>query len=387
MRHGKRHRPGNAFAASLVLVAVGAVAGCGSAGTSEAQPGADAGTAATAAASGDRPLVGVAMPTTTSERWIGDGENVQAQLEALGYDVALEYAENDVPTQVAQLEAMVADGADALVIGSIDGVALKDVLADAAAADIPVIAYDRLINGSPDVDYYATFDNARVGVQQATQLLQGLGVVDAAGDPTGDVGPYNVELFAGSPDDNNATVFYAGAMQVLQPYLDAGVLVVPSGETDFTTIATEAWDPKNAAARMATLLPLYGDKRLDGVLSPYDGLSIAILEAAKGAGYGSGAQPLPVVTGQDAELASAKSIGAGEQYGTVYKDTRQLAEVAVSMVRALLDGAEPETNDLTSYDNGVKVVPSYLLAPMVVDAQNYRQVLVGGGYYTAEELG
>jgi putative multiple sugar transport system substrate-binding protein len=372
MTHGKRHRARNALTASLAVLAMGSVAACGA-----ADP---------AAGQGERPLVGVAMPTTTSERWIGDGENVQDQLQALGYEVALEYAENDVPTQVAQLEQMIADGADALVIGSIDGVALKGVLAEAAAAEIPVIAYDRLIRESPDVDYYATFDNARVGVQQATQLLQGLGVLDAGGQPTGQAGPFNVELFAGSTDDNNASVFYAGAMQVLQPYLDSGVLTVPSGETDFATIATQAWDPKNATARMSTLLPLYADKRLDGVLSPYDGISLAIIEATKTIGYGT-AQPLPVVTGQDAELASAQSIAAGEQYGTVYKDTRQLAEVAVSMVRALLDGAEPETNDITSYDNGVKVVPSYLLTPQVVTEQNYRQVLVAGGYYTAEELG
>lgn len=377
MRQGTRHRRGNALAASLAVLAVGTVAGCG------ALPG----TGGDGADAGGRPLVGVAMPTTTSERWIGDGENVQDQLQALGYDVALEYAENDVPTQVAQLEQMIADGADALVIGSIDGVALKGVLAEAAAADIPVIAYDRLINGSGDVDYYATFDNARVGVQQGTQLLQGLGVLDAAGAPTGDSGPYAVELFAGSTDDNNATVFYDGAMQVLQPYLDSGVLTVASGETDFTTIAIDKWDPANATARMETLLPRYGDRRLDGVLSPYDGISRAVIDSVKTIGYGTDAQPLPVVTGQDAELDSAKSIAAGEQYGTVYKDTRQLAEVAVSMVRALLDGAEPEVNDTTSYDNGVKVVPSYLLTPMVVDAQNYRQALVGTGYYTDEELG
>lgn len=335
---------------------------------------------------GDRPLVGVAMPTTASERWIADGDNVQSQLEALAYDVDLRYAEDDVPTQVEQLQEMIAEGADALVVGSIDGVALKDVLADAAAADIPVIAYDRLIRESGDVDYYATFDNARVGVQQATTLLQGLGVLDAAGEPTGAAGPYRVELFAGSPDDNNATVFFDGAMQVLRPYLDAGVLTVPSGQTDFATVATDAWDPKNATARMQTLLPLYAGQRLDGVLSPYDGISIAVLDAVKTLGYGT-AQPLPVVTGQDAELASAKSIAAGEQYATVYKDTRQLAEVAVSMVKALLHGAEPETNDSSSYDNGVKVVPSYLLTPQVVTAENYRQVLVSGGYYTAEELG
>ncbi|HEY0216767.1 MAG TPA: multiple monosaccharide ABC transporter substrate-binding protein [Cellulomonas sp.] len=371
MRHGHRTRRPVAIAA-LVLLAVAPLAGCAT---------------LTGGAAQDRPLVGVAMPTTTSERWIADGENVVAQLEALGYDVDIQYAEDDVPTQVSQIEDMIAEGADALVIGSIDGVALKDVLAEAHDAGIALIAYDRLIRESPDIDYYATFDNARVGVLQATTLLQGLGVLDAGGAPTGVAGPFHVELFAGSPDDNNATVFYDGAMQVLQPYLDSGVLTVPSGQTDFATIATAKWDPKNATARMQTLLPLYADQRLDGVLSPYDGISIAVLDAAKSIGYGSAAQPLPVVTGQDAELASAKSIAAGEQYATVYKDTRQLAEVAVSMVRSLLDGAEPETNDNTSYDNGVKVVPSYLLTPQVVTVQNYRQVLVDGGYYTTEELG
>jgi putative multiple sugar transport system substrate-binding protein len=370
MRHGNRTR-GPAALAALVLLAVGPLSACASSGDTAQE----------------RPRVGVAMPTTTSERWIADGENVQAQLEALGYDVDLQYAENDVPTQIAQIEDMIAEGADALVIGSIDGVALKDVLAEASDAGIALIAYDRLIRESPDIDYYATFDNARVGVLQATTLLQGLGVLDAAGEPTGDVGPYAVELFAGSPDDNNATVFYDGAMQVLQPYLDSGVLTVASGQTDFATIATQAWDPKNATARMQTLLPLYADQRLDGVLSPYDGISIAVLDAVKTIGYGTPEQPLPVVTGQDAELASAQSIGAGEQYATIYKDTRQLAEVTVSMVRALLEGAEPETNDTSTYDNGVKVVASYLLTPQVVTAQNYRQVLVDGGYYTAEELG
>ncbi len=369
MRQGMR-RPA---ATAAVLAVAGVLAGCASAGGAPGE--------------GDRPLVGVAMPTTTSERWIADGENVQDQLRALGYDVDLEYAENDVPTQVSQLEDMIAAGADALVIGSIDGVALKDVLGQAAAADIPVIAYDRLIRESGDVDYYATFDNARVGVQQATTLLQGLGLLDEAGERTGVTGPFAVELFAGSTDDNNATVFFDGAMGVLQPYLDSGVLTVPSGQTGFEEVATDKWDPKNATARMDTLLPLYADRRLDGVLSPYDGISIAVLDAVKTIGYGTDAQPLPVVTGQDAELASAKSIAAGEQYATVYKDTRQLAEVAVSMVKALLDGAEPETNDTRSYDNGVKVVPSYLLTPQVVTAQNYRQVLVAGGYYTAEELG
>jgi putative multiple sugar transport system substrate-binding protein len=331
-------------------------------------------------------LVGVALPTTTSDRWIADGKNVTAQLEALGHAVDLEYAENDVPTQVEQISAMIAEGADALIIGAIDGTKLKDVLAKAAAENIPVISYDRLIRDSPDIAYYASFDNAKVGVQQGTTLLQGLGVLDAAGEPTGERGPFAVELFAGSPDDNNATVFYDGAMGVLQPYLDSGVLTVPSGQTDFATIATQAWDGKVAAQRMTTLLdgPAAG-VRLDGILSPYDGISRAVLDVLAPLGYGS-TVPWPVTTGQDAEAASVKSIMGGQQYSTIYKDTRQLAEVAVSMVDALLQGTEPETNDITSYDNGTGAVPAYLLAPQVVTADRVTAVLVDSGYYTAEEL-
>lgn len=343
----------------------------------------------TDAAGADGSLVGVAMPTTTSLRWIEDGDNLKAQLEALGYQVDLQYAENDVPTQVDQLQSMIDAGADLLVVGSIDGTALTDQLAQAADAGIPVIAYDRLIRESPDVDYYATFDNFRVGTQQATSLLQGLGVLDEAGEPTGEQGPYTVEVFAGSSDDNNATVFYEGAFSVLQPYLDSGVLEVPSGETDFATIAIEAWDAKVGGERMTRLLDsVYSgtDLVIDGVLSPYDGISIAIIDVLKGAGYGTAARPLPVVVGQDAEAPSIKSVIAGEQYSSIYKDTRQLAEVTVAMGDALLKGTAPEVNDVTSYDNGVTTVPTYLLAPVVVTATNYESLLVGGGYYTEEDL-
>ena len=344
---------------------------------------------ASEAAGADASLVGVAMPTTTSLRWIEDGDNLQAQLEALGYQVDLRYAENDVATQVDQLDAMIDAGADLLVVGSIDGTALKAQLARAADAGIPVIAYDRLIRESPDVDYYATFDNFRVGTQQATSLLQGLGVLDEAGEPTGAAGPFTIEVFAGSSDDNNATVFYEGAFSVLQPYLDSGVLQVPSGETDFASIAIEAWDAKVGGERMTRLLDsVYAgtDLQIDGVLSPYDGISIAIIDVLKGAGYGTPDRPLPVVVGQDAEAPSIKSVIAGEQYSSIYKDTRQLAEVTVAMGDALLKGESPEVNDVTSYDNGVTVVPTYLLAPVVVTATNYESLLVGGGYYTEEEL-
>lgn len=344
---------------------------------------------ADAAADSEVQLVGVAMPTTTSLRWIEDGDNVKAQLEALGYEVELLYAENDVATQVSQLESMIAHGVDLLIVGSIDGTALTAQLASAAAAGIPVIAYDRLIRDSPDVDYYATFDNYRVGTQQATSLLQGLGVLDDSGAPSGASGPFEIEVFAGSPDDNNATVFYAGAFAVLQPYLDSGVLVVPSGQTDFQTIAINAWDPVLGGQRMDALLASTyagSDVVVDAVLSPYDGISLAILESFTQAGYGTPERPLPVVSGQDAELPSVRSIVAGGQYSTIYKDTRQLAEVTVAMGDALLKGTEPETNDVTSYDNGSKIVPTYLLGPLVVTQTTYKSILVGGGYYTEDEL-
>ncbi|MFP3715220.1 substrate-binding domain-containing protein [Puerhibacterium sp. TATVAM-FAB25] len=332
-------------------------------------------------ASDETPLVGVAMPSVELERWVGDGENVSAQLTSLGFDVDMRYAEDDPATQVEQLRAMVDAGADALVVASVDGSALSDVLADAGAADIPVIAYDRLISGTDAVDYYASFDNHRVGVLQGTALLRGLGVVDAAGKPTGAAGPFAVELFAGSPDDNNATVFWDGAMSVLRPYLDSGVLTVPSGQVQREQGAIQGWAADLAGERMTSLLGPYRDGlRLDGVLSPYDGISQAILAATAELGY------VPVVTGQDAELDAVRSVAAGEQYATVYKDTRQLAEVTVQMVQALLDGGEPEVNDTTSYDNGVKVVPAYLLAPQEVTEDSYTKVLVDSGYYTAQEL-
>ncbi len=345
------------------------------------------GTPASPSAADDAQLVGVAMPTTTSPRWIADGENVTAQLEALGHEVDLQFADDDVPTQIAQIEAMIDAGAEALVVGSIDGSALKDVLGRAADEGIPVISYDRLIRDSDDVAYYATFDNQRVGIQQGTSLLQGLGVLDDAGAPTGESGPFAVELFAGSPDDNNATVFYEGAMSVLQPWIDEGVLVVTSGETDFATIATPAWNGETAAARLGPLLDThYASTRLDAVLAPADILSVPLLEVLRNHGYGTADQPWPVVTGQDADVAAVKAVVAGELHSTVYKDTRQLAEVAVQMVDALLSGQEPETNDVTSYDNGVEVVPAYLLQPQLVTSENYVEVLLDSGYYTQEDL-
>ena len=373
-----------AIAAAFTLSLTMAACSGGGAGTTSGSGS----TSGATAAGGSGDLIGVAMPTKSSERWINDGNNVKSQLEALGYKVDLQYAEDDIPTQVNQIDTMITKGAKVLIVASIDGTALTSQLEQAHSNGIKVIAYDRLIRNSANVDYYTTFDNFKVGVQQATSLLTGLGVLDASGKDAGKTGPLNIELFAGSPDDNNATFFYNGAMSILKPYIDKKVLVVKSGQTDFKTIATLRWDPATAQSRMENLLTsTYADgSKVAGVLSPYDGLSIGILGALKGVGYGTASQPYPTVTGQDAEAASVKSIIKGEQYSTIYKDTRELAKVTVAMTDAILKGQAPKTTDTTTYDNGVKVVPSYLLESQIITKDNYKKVLVDGGYYPAAQL-
>ena len=328
----------------------------------------------------DNGTIGIAMPTKSSARWISDGESMVKQFEAAGYSVDLQYAEDDIPNQLAQIENMITKGVKVLVIAAIDGTTLSNALENAHFADIKTIAYDRLIRDSEHVDYYATFDNFKVGVQQASSLVGGL--KERFGD-----GPYNVELFGGSPDDNNAYFFYNGAMSVLQPLIDAGTVVIGSNQMGMDAVGTLRWDGAVAQARMDNLLSAhYTDKQVQGVLSPYDGLSIGILSSLKGVGYGSGDQKMPIVSGQDAELQSIKSIIAGEQYSTVFKDTRELARVTVGMVDALLKGGEPEINDTTTYDNGKKIVPSYLLEPVSVDKTNYQEIVIDSGYHSADKL-
>ncbi|MBJ2149522.1 multiple monosaccharide ABC transporter substrate-binding protein [Paracoccus sp. IB05] len=325
--------------------------------------------------------IGIAMPTKSSARWIGDGNSMVEQFKAAGYDTDLQYAEDDIPNQLAQIENMIAKGVDVLVIASIDGTTLSNALENASAAGIKVIAYDRLIRDTDAVSYYATFDNFKVGVQQASSLVKGLK------ERFPDQKPWNVELFGGSPDDNNAFFFYDGAMSVLQPLIDDGSIVIGSGQVGMDKVGTLRWDGAVAQSRMDNILSAnYNDKTVHGVLSPYDGLSIGILSSLKGVGYGSGDLAMPIVSGQDAELPSVKSILAGEQYSTVFKDTRELARVTVGMVDSMLKGGEPEINDTTTYNNGVKVVPSYLLEPVAVDASNWEEVLVGSGYYKKEDV-
>lgn len=333
-----------------------------------------------APSSSGKKKVGIAMPTKSSSRWIADGDNIVKQLQAKGYETDLQYGEDNVENQLAQIENMITKGANVLVIANIDGESLTTVLQKAKDKNIPVIAYDRLIKKTANVDYYATFDNFQVGVLQASYIEKSLGLKEGKG-------PFNIEIFGGSPDDNNAYMFFDGAMSILKPYIDSKKLVVKSGQMDMGVCATLRWDGATAQARMDNLLSKnYTGEKIDAVLSPYDGISIGVLSSLKAVGYGTPSQPMPIVTGQDAEAPSIKSIIKGEQAQTVFKDTRDLARVAVDMVDAVLSGKKATTNDDKTYNNGVKVVPSYLLVPVSVDKSNYEKVLIESGYYTADKL-
>lgn len=324
--------------------------------------------------------IGISMPTQSSERWIKDGNTMKELLEAKGYTVDLQYAEDDIPTQKSQIENMITKGAQVLIIAAVDGSTLSATLDQAGKDGVKIISYDRLLVDTEAVSYYATFDNRGVGRLQAQSLVDGLKALKGEG-------PYNVELFAGSPDDTNSFYFYSGAMDVLQPLIDAGTVVVVSGQTAQADIGTLRWDGAVAQARMdALLVANYTDKQLDGVLSPYDGLSRGIISALTSFGYQVGTENWPVVTGQDAEAASIKLIITGDQYSTILKDTRDLAAVAASMVDALLTGTEPEINDTETYNNNVKIVPSYLLIPYTVTVANYQELVMDSGYLTADDI-
>jgi putative multiple sugar transport system substrate-binding protein len=332
-----------------------------------------------AATTGEGKVVGVAMPTQSSERWINDGSNMKAQLEALGYEVELQYAEDDVQMQVSQIENMIASGVDCLVIASIDSFALTGVEAQAKEAGIPIIAYDRLLMETDAVSYYASFDNEGVGRAIGEYIEQAKDLANATES-------YTIEFFMGSPDDNNAVLLYNGVMKVLQPYLDNGTLVCKSGRTSFDETCILRWSQETAQKNCEDYLAgFYADEDLDICCTAFDGFAYGCRSALEGAGYKLG-ENWPLITGQDAELMATKNIISGYQTMSIAKDTRTLAEKCVTMVNAVLTGAEPEINDTTTYNNGVFVVPSYLCTPVAVDANNYQEVLVDTGYYTADQL-
>ena len=330
-------------------------------------------------------LIGVVMPTRSEERWNKDGQAVKEGLEKLGYTVNLQFSDDDIPTQVRQIDDMISRGVKALVIASIDGSALSNQLANAKAAKIPVIAYDRLLMQSPNVDYYVSFDNYKVGQQMGDILVTGLNLNQATS-----ANPVIIELFAGSPDDNNSVGFYEGAMERLRPFMERGVLRVPSGQIERMIVGTLRWDAAEAQKRMENLLSAHysGNVVLNGILSPYDPISLACLEACKAVGYGSTpGKPLPVVGGQDCIVASCKSILAGEQYATILKDTRSLGAATVELVDTLMQGRTPTGLDTRSYNNGAKIVPSLLLDSVIVTRDNLRRAVIDSGYHTARDLG
>lgn len=322
-------------------------------------------------------LIGVAMPTKDLQRWNQDGSNMEAELKAAGYEVDLQFASNDIPTQVSQIENMVSNGCDLLVIASIDGDSLGTVLAQAKEAGIPVIAYDRLIMNSDAVSYYATFDNYMVGTKQGEYIRDALDLDNAEG-------PFNMEVFTGDPGDNNAKFFYGGAMDVLQPYIDEGKIVVQSGQVDFATVATANWATDAAQSRMENILSSYyaDGTQLDIVLCSNDSTALGV-ENALAANYTG---EYPVITGQDCDIANVKNMIAGKQSMSIFKDTRTLATQVVAMVDAIMKGGEAPVNDTESYDNGTGVIPSYLCEPVFADANNYQELLIDSGYYTEEDL-
>ncbi len=323
--------------------------------------------------------IGVAMPTKDLQRWNQDGANMEAELRAAGYDVDLQYANNEIATQVSQIENMITAKCDALVIAAIDGSSLGTVLAKAKEEGIPVIAYDRLIMETDAVSYYATFDNYMVGTIQGEFLRDALDLDNADG-------PFNIELFTGSSDDNNARFFFGGAIDVLQPFIDSGKLVVVSGQTRFEEVATPNWSTEESQKRMENIIVANyaGGEKLDAVLSSNDSVANGITNALLSGGYT--AENFPILTGQDCDITSVKNIVAGTQAMSIFKDTRTLATQVVYMVDAIMQGNEVTVNDTGTYDNGTGIIPTMLCEPVFADKTNYKELLIDTGYYTEDQL-
>jgi len=348
--------------AAVAAAGLLALTGCGredTGGTGGTGGGGGEGTAGGFAADS---LIGVALPQKTSENWVLAEQLFKDGLGEAGFKSDVQFANGGVTEQQNQITSMVTKGAKVIIVGAIDGSQLGTQLQQAKAAGATVIAYDRLVKNTPAVDYYVAYDNFEVGELQGKALLDGM----KAKKPSG---PYTIELFAGSPDDANAKVFFDGAMSVLKPEIDSGNVVVGSGQTDFNQVVTQGWKAENAQRRMDTLLTsTYTGAELDGILSPNDTLARAAIASVKSAG-----KAVPIVTGQDSEVESVKSIMAGEQYSTINKDTRNLVAKAIEMAQALQKGEEVEVNDTESYNNDVKIVPAYLLPPVIVTKDNAKE--------------
>ncbi len=353
------------------------LAGCGSSADTAADAGSSDSAAATESTAAAGTKVGVSMPTKDLQRWNQDGANMEAELKAAGFEVDLQYASNDVQTQVSQIENMISSGANVLVIAAIEGSSLGEALDMAKEANIPVIAYDRLLMNSDAVSYYATFDNYKVGTVQGTYVKDTLDLDNAAG-------PFNIEFTAGDPGDNNAGFFFNGAYDVLKPYIESGKLNVVSGQKTFEEVATPTWATETAQSRAENILSSYyaDGTNIDVWLCSNDSTALGV-ENALAANYNG---TYPIITGQDCDIENTKNMIAGKQSMSVFKDTRTLASQVVKMVGQILNGQTVDVNDTTTYDNGVKVVPSFLCEPVFADANNYKEILIDSGYYTEDQL-
>lgn len=333
-------------------------------------------------ATSDAGKIGVSMPTQSLQRWNQDGANMKAQLEKAGYEVDLQYAgDNDIPTQVSQIENMIAGDCKVLVVAAVDGSSLTEALKGAKEKNIPVISYDRLIMNSDAVSYYATFDNYKVGTMQGEYIRDALDLDNQAG-------PFNIEMTTGAPDDNNVNFFFGGAVDVLKPYIDSGKLQVLSGQTEKAQCATANWATEEAQKRFENIISSVGygpnGKKLDAVLCSNDSTSYGVQNALLAAGYT--ADNMPIITGQDCDKPNVKNLIAGYQSMSIFKDTRTLADKVVGMVDAIMKGTQPEVNDTKTYDNGTGIIPSYLCDPVVVTKDNYKEMLIDSGYYKEADL-
>lgn len=363
----------------LALVMVLGLAACGKTQSNDTSGAKETGekSVADTNSTGTIKKVGVAMPTKDLQRWSQDGSNMQKELEAKGFQVDIQYANNDIGAQVSQIENMIAGNCDVLVVAAIDGSALTTVLDQAKANGIPVIAYDRLIMNTDAISYYATFDNTRVGEIQGQYIADKLDLANTDKK-------FNIEIFTGPTDDNNVNFFYGGAMSILKPYIEKGTLNVVSGNVSIAETATKEWSTEEAQKRMENIISAYysDGTALDAVLSSNDSVANGVTNAIVNSYQGD----FPVLTGQDCESTSVKNIIKGLQTMSVFKDTRQLAAKVVEMIVAISEGKEVPVNDTKTYDNGTGIIPSFLLDPIAVDKDNYKEVLIDSGYYTEDAL-
>ena len=324
--------------------------------------------------------IGILSPTVNVVRFVMDSEYMQAKLQDMGYTAEIQYADDNVSNQINQIENMITKGFDVLILIPVDAEAVAPACDKAFAAGIGIISYDRLVKATTSVTYYATFDNVKVGEACGQYIVDKLDLENVDG-------PFNIELFTGDIADNNAKMTLNGAMSVLQPYIDSGKLVVPSGQTTLEQTVTAGWDSGAAQDRMENIISgFYSNKTLDAVMTTYGGMGIGVATALKSNGYGTAEKPMPIITGQDAELRIIKSILADEMTMSILKDTRVLGDVAVDMCDSIIKGEDYPVNDTTSYDNGAFFVPTYLADVTVFDKSNLDEVIIDSGFMTEEEV-